>query len=122
MTAEEEYKFVCEQYISDRNEIRKDITTFAIAIIAAVWVLLEAEIIKDPLWAKMTFLSAIAAIAFNVVGKYFRINHWMKCMDDDSVNIDYRSTRYGKLGHYSIYLSSLSIGLALIFFLFIVVG
>jgi hypothetical protein len=115
--AEMEYEFARDSYLSDTTEVRKDVTSFALAIIAATWVLKDKRLEPVSLWTEMAFLSAVAAIGINVLGKIMRMHHWMAIMRDDSIEIDFKATKYGWMAQISWYVSIAAILAALIAFI-----
>jgi len=113
----EKYEFFKEEYFLDTSEVRKDISTFSIAVIAATWVLIDKEIINQNLLTIATFIFSILSVALTIMGKVFRAKHWFVCFKDKTKTGDYRETKWGKLTQYSWHVLIVSMLFAVLFFI-----
>ena len=118
MKKEEEGPYAREARRDDANEVRKAVTSFCMAIIAATWVLFDRGHIHDDhvLLAKLTFVLAVAAVLFVVVNRIFRIKHWTAIMADESIPLDAAATAWGRWSNRTFWAAPIAAGCAFVLF------
>lgn len=95
-TADDNRALAIEEYKRDTSDIRKEITSLSLSIIAAIWVLLDKQVITNKSLAKATIVSCIMAIACGLVSKMLRASHYQMIIEDPTITDDFRNTNKGK--------------------------
>jgi hypothetical protein len=104
-TMQKEYEQARAEYLQDSFEVRKSLNTFALSLIAAMWVLLDRGIAAKDFLSTAVFLLAISTLGLNLYGKVARVRHWRAVILHSSLPLRYDSTIWGRLTNLSWYLA-----------------
>jgi len=109
-------KYILQEYQDDSRRAAEQAIVLVLAVIGAVWALLDGSVHGAPWVAKTALLFAVLAIVISVAAKVLRSTHFAIKLDKQDSHIDYRTTYAGFLAHYGWWGTVVSAACSVVFF------